>query len=270
MTAITIIVVIFAILVLLAWLALVIKPKPFPPYPQSAAPLETTSLPEGLPEPVKRYYLQIYGDRVPVITSAVISGRAKLRVSGLRFSGRFRFTHRAGQDYRHYIEATLFGYPIMKVNESYLDGHSRLEQPFGVTENEPKIDYSANLGLWAESLWLPGIYLTDSRVCWQAVDEQTAVLSVPFKEGEQTFIVRFDAQNGLMQTIEAMRYKQASDQSKYLWINQALDWQTLDGHKLPATAAVTWFDEGSPWAVFSIEQIVYNVDVDQYLLDKGL
>ena len=41
---------------------------------------------------------------------------------GTSFHTRLRFTHTAGQDYRHYIEATIFGYPLIKVNESYLDG----------------------------------------------------------------------------------------------------------------------------------------------------
>jgi hypothetical protein len=45
---------------------------------------------------------------------------------GVSLPGRFRFIHDAGKDYRHYIEVTLFGFPIMKVNEFYLDGKSRL------------------------------------------------------------------------------------------------------------------------------------------------
>lgn len=39
-----------------------------------------------------------------------------MRVGGLTFRARFRFTHKAGQDYRHYIEATIFGITILKVN----------------------------------------------------------------------------------------------------------------------------------------------------------
>jgi hypothetical protein len=46
----------------------------------------------------------------------------------------------------------VLGIPAITVNEHYLDGHSRLELPFGTVENEPKIDMAANLGLWAESI----------------------------------------------------------------------------------------------------------------------
>ena len=70
-----------------------------------------------------------------------------MRVGGLTFPGRFRFTHKAGHDYRHYIEATFLGFPILKVNESYLDGNSRLELPYGVTEGETKIAHRPLLAL---------------------------------------------------------------------------------------------------------------------------
>jgi hypothetical protein len=80
------------------------------------------TLPEDLPAPVNRFCRTVFGDRVPVIESAVISGRAKMRMFGVSFPGRFRFIHDAGVDYRQTIEVTLFGFPIMKVKEFYLDG----------------------------------------------------------------------------------------------------------------------------------------------------
>ncbi|MGI6317997.1 MAG: hypothetical protein ACOX1J_04595 [Dethiobacteria bacterium] len=46
-----------------------------------------------MPPPVERFYSRIYGDDVPVITSAVITGRVNMRpVGGITFPGRFRFT----------------------------------------------------------------------------------------------------------------------------------------------------------------------------------
>ena len=146
------------------WLGLQVKPKPFPAYPEQTPALNTVALPADLPAPVARFYETIAGNQVPVIESAVISGRGKLRVKGITFPARFRFTHIAGQGYRHYIEATVFGYPVMKVNEWYLDGQARMELPVGVIENEPKIDIAANLSLWGEAVWLPSIFVTDPRV----------------------------------------------------------------------------------------------------------
>jgi len=256
-------------LVLLAWLGLQIMPKPFAAFPQQAEVTKAVPLPDGLPAPVERFYRQVYGESVPVIESAVLTGRARMRIQRITFPARFRFTHDAGQGYRHYIEATIFGLPLMKVNEYYLDGKGRMELPFGVIENEPKVDMAANLSLWGEAVWLPSVYITDPRVRWEAVDDTTARLIVPFGDGEDAFTVTFDPQTGLMCTLEAMRYREAADEAKIPWRNEPLGWQSFHGVMIPSPAATTWLDEGTPWAVWTIEEVVYNVDVSEYIRASG-
>jgi hypothetical protein len=255
-------------LALLVWLGLRIKPAPLPAFPQQSGELETVPLPEGLPAPVERFYRQVYGESVPVIESFVVTGRARMRIMGITFPSRFRFTHIAGQGYRHYIETTLFGLPLMKVNEHYLDGVSRLELPFGVEEG-PKVDQGANLGLWAETLWLPSIFITGPRVRWEPIDEETALLIVPFGEKEQRFVARFNPETGMLHFLESMRYKGTDSERKTLWINEALQWGAVEGNTIPAVSAATWFDEGTPWAVFTVEDVRYNVDVEDYIQAKG-
>jgi len=251
------------------WLGLQVQPKPFPAYPERTPPLNAVELPADLPAPAARYYKAIIGERVPAIESAVITGRGRLRIKGIAFPARFRFIHIAGQGYRHYIEATLFGYPVMKVNEWYLDGQACMELPVGTIENEPKIDMAANLSLWGEAIWLPSIFVTDPRVRWEAVDETTARLVVPFDDGEDAFTVTFTPETGLIRALEAMRYREAADEAKIPWRNEPLGWQTFHGIMIPSPVATTWLDEGTPWAVWTIEEVVYNVDVSEYIKARG-
>ncbi|MCA9875693.1 MAG: hypothetical protein KC441_18605 [Anaerolineales bacterium] len=263
------IVVVLFILLVIGWLGLRIRPRPFASYPAQTPPLQTIPLPDDLPAPVERYFRLLYGDQIPVITSGVATGRATIRPFGVTLPARFRFIYEAGQGYRHYIEATFFGIPIMKVNEWYLDGHGRLELPFGVTEG-PHTDQGANLGLWAEAANLPALWLTDPRVHWEAVDDDTALLYVPFGDGEQQFVVRFDPDTGRLRLLEAMRYRDETS-DKILWLAGTLPGATIQaaGATLDATGAATWIDQGSPWAVFTAEEIVYNVDVQDYIQARG-
>lgn len=252
------------------WLGLRVRPKPFAPYAGQPTGLQAVQLPAGLPAPVERYYRQLYGDEVPLITSAVVSGRATIKPFGFALAARFRFVHQAGRAYRHYIEATFFGRPVFKVNEHYLDGHGRLDLPiFGSTEG-PHTDQGANLGLWAESTYLPAILITDARARWEAIDDETALLVVPFGHQEQQLVVRFDPERGRQTVMEAMRYRDETS-DKILWLAAAVPGPTVEagGAVLDAAGSATWLDQGAPWAIFTAEEIVYNADVVDYIRADG-
>jgi hypothetical protein len=256
------------VLIVLGWIGLQVQPASFPAFAQAQEKLETIPLPEGLPAPVAKFYRKLYGDNIPVIHSAVISGHAALRPVGpVSLPSRFRITHVAGQDYRHYIEATIFGFPIMKINESYIAASSRMEMPWGTTENDPGANQGANLAIWAEALWFPAILLTDPRVHWSAVDDVTATLTVPFGASSETFVARFDPQTNLLSYLESMRFK--TDQ-KILWLNEARVWGDLDGSTVLKSSAVIWMDDGKPWANFEVEEIVLNADVSKTIGRTGL
>jgi len=268
---ITLIVVsILAILILLGWLGLQIKAVPFQPYPKQPPEPEFIPLPDGLPTPVERFYKTVYGDEIPVIKTAVITGRAVLSPFGVKMPSRFIFVHNAGQDYRHYIESTWFGLPIMKVNEGYVDQRSFFESPMGNIYNDASTNQAANLAVWAEAVWFPSIWVRDVRVRWEPVDAETALLYVPFGEGEENFVVRFDPETGLLDTMEAMRYRDSGPQAKkILWITKAFQGKNFDGIYLSTAGSATWFDQGKPWAVFTLEEVKYNVDVSEYIRQRG-
>ena len=256
------------VVVSVGWFGLQPQPEPFPAVALPAGPVETVPLPEGLPAPVERFYAALYGEQVPVIDSAVITGSGTMRVAGITFPARFRFSHVSGVDYRHYIEATVFGRAVMRVDEHFLDGRATLELPFGVSSG-PNIDHGANLALWAEAVMMPSVWVTDARVRWDPVDDVTATLSVPFGATTETFTVTFDPATGLLVRMESMRFKGETDTAKTRWINEVVEWGEVGGHPVPVRATVAWADEGSPWANLTTDDVVYNADLTDYVRQNG-
>jgi hypothetical protein len=218
------------------------QPRPFPAYTAQTSPVSIAPMPDGLPAPVGRYYRLIHGDGVPVYTSAVMSGRGTLRFMGVTMPSRVRFTHDSGQGYRHYIETFFWGYPVLKVNERYLDGKGWMQLPFGVVENDPGVDSAANQGMWAETLFYPAYFLTDPRVRWQAVDTDTARLFVPYGEGEQEFTLEFDPGTGMLTRYETLRYR---DEKLGLirWWGDFTYAEDANGDPVLEKFAATWEDE---------------------------
>lgn len=256
---------------LLACLGLSLRPAPFPPYAERTPALRTVPLPAGLPKPVDRFYRKVYGEAVPVIESVVIHGRATIRpVMRIPLPARFVFIHDAGKAYRHYFEATFFTVPILKVNEGIADGKSFFEAPVGNYHDDPNTNQGANLALWAEAAWFPAIFITDARVRWAPVDDVTALLFVPYEGSMETFVVRFDPETALIDTMEAMRFREPADKAKILWITKnERGGGTIPGTPLSAVGSATWLDQGKPWATFRLEDVVYNVDASTYVRGRG-
>jgi hypothetical protein len=253
----------------LGWLGLQVKPRSFAPHSERTPEVKTIPLPAGLPAPVERFYKTVYGDQIPVIETAVIKGRATMN-PGVTMPARFLFVHNAGKDYRHYFEATWFGLPIMKVQERFIEGKSLFELPFATYDNDASINQGANLAVWAEATWFPSIWVTDPRVRWAPVDDNTALMYVPFGDDEENFVMRFNPQTGLLDSMEAMRYRDAGDQAKkILWITRSEPGPTINGTPLSAVGSAIWLDQGRPWATFFLEDVVYNVDVSEYIRQKG-
>jgi hypothetical protein len=67
-----------------------------------------------------------------------------------------------------------------------------------------------------------------------------------------------------------MRFREAGQgRQKILWITRNDPGQMIPGTKLSAVGSATWLDQGKPWAVFTLEEVNYNVDVSEYIRQKG-
>ena len=71
---------------------------------------------------------------------------------------------------------------------------------------------------------------------------------------------------GLLDSMEAMRFRDSGGQAKkILWITRSEEGKNFDGTKLSAVGSAAWLDQGIPWAVFTLEEGKYNVDVREYI-----
>jgi hypothetical protein len=270
MKIVYVIILIIVVLIVTAWLGLQVKPKPFAFPDLKEGPVAAVPLPTGLPEPVDRFYRTVYGDQLPVIKTVVITGRARIKPFGIWLPARFVFVHSAGKDYRHYFEAMIFGIPFLKINEGIISGRSFFESPMGNINNDPNTNQGANLALWAEAIWFPSIWVTDPRTRWQAVDDNTALLFVPYEKETENFLVRFNPQTHLVDLMESMRYRDAGEgKHKILWIARNVGEAMFPGTKINSEGSATWLDQGTPWAYFTAVEMKYNVDSADYIRRRG-
>ena len=254
----------------IGFLGLHIKPNSFPAYSANPQDVESVPLPADLPEPVNRYYRTLYGDKIPVIETVVIQGQAIMKpFLNLSLPARFVFVHNAGKDYRHYFEATFFGIPLLKIDEGYINSESFFESPMATNSNEEKMNQGANLALWAEAIWFPSVWITDPNTHWEPVDEFTALLYVPFEDEEENLLFRFNPETGLIDTIEAMRYRDiGEDDPKILWICRNENRKSGQSDLISVGSAM-WLDQGEPWAYFYVEELTINDDITVFLNQHG-
>ena len=264
MKRLLIIVAILAVIIAIIGLGFQIKPRHFKALSQPQPELETIEIPGGLPKPVVTFYRTIYGEKAPLIDSVVIIGHGRVRPFGIWLPTRFAIIHNAGKDYRHYFEATFFGIPVLKINEGYIDGQSFFESPMGTYYNDANSNQGANLALWAEGAWFPSLWISDPRAHWQAIDDTTAALFVPYEKSEENFIVRFNPQSGLVDLMEVMRYRSPNDTKKILWLTNEV--KLADGSSI---SYATWLDDGKPWAEFVIDDMRFNLDVSGLIRARG-
>ncbi len=251
------------------WLGLQVQARSFETV-EAGRDLGTRPLPTDLPAPVARFARAIFGgDELPVVESALLAGRAQLRFNGLGLNTRFKFSHLAPNHYYHYIQAAWFGLPVATINERYLDGQGIMDIPGLHVENDSNISHAANQGFWSEALaWSPSFVFSDARVRWEAIDDTSARMIVPDADAEEHFLVRFDTQTGLMTEVSTERYQDPAPAPRRRWTNRVVEWGTFNGVRVPVRAETQW-DDDPPWALWHIEQVVYNLPVTNRLHQFG-
>jgi hypothetical protein len=262
--------VVFALIIALGWLGFRVPSSAFPaPDTSQAAPLTTQPIPQDLPVPVERFARAVYGDALPSAQSAMISGHAEVTINGITMPARFRFYYDMGHGHYHDIQVTWYSTPIMAIHERYLDGQAIIDIPIiGRTENRPHTNAASNQGFWAELIaWMPALAISDPRVRWEAIDDNSARMIVPNAAAEEAFTLTFDPTTGYLDTLTAQRYQDESNERRH-WEPRALEWRLVNGTPTMARSSIRW-DEDAPWVIWEIDHIAFNVDVTTRLAHFG-
>ncbi len=83
-------------------------------------------------------------------------------------------------------------------------------------------------------------------------------------------MLRFHPQTGLIDTMEAIRYRNTGEgKSKILWICRNESRNLEAGSKIISVGSAMLLDQGKPWAYFNVEELIYNADVSTYIHQGG-
>jgi hypothetical protein len=269
----TVVISIFGIAVIfmgIIWLGFQIEPKSFSAHPEKMKEAGAIIVPTNIPKPVMRYYEAAAGSHVSEVRSAVVWGKAKLRINGIWMPVRFKAYYLPGQAFLRYLEVTWFGKTIIKVSDSYMNGEGvmKIEGLLNMKETGEKIDQGQNLAMWGETVFIPSFVIADTRAHWEAVDNDSVRLVVPYGEQNDSLDFKFDPKTGLIKQISTMRYK-GQNEEKTPWQINITEWMTSHYVKIPSRYTLTWEDEGSPWSYWTVEGVEYNIDIADNLSVGG-
>lgn len=264
------------VLVGVVTLGFAIPPRPYRPHLARSSPGEPRPLPLDLPTPVRRHFIEMSGETLPEMQTAVIWGRGRAKIRGVWLPLRFKTWYQVGRGFYTRMEITWFLRPVMRSIESYRDGQG-MRSVGGNEERGPHIDQANRMLLWANSLWMPAALVQEPNARWEPVDEVTARLV--FREGQEqdSLLFHFDPLNGCVTHITGSRYgtdlREDADEpggedrrpEKEDWRMDLLAWKVFQDLNLPCHTSVSWGEAGSPWSYWNVDGVVYNVSVADHL-----
>lgn len=243
--------------------------RPYRPHHEPSRPGPPARFRPDLPPPVARHFHETLGQTPPRIHTAVVWGRARIHLRGLWLPARFKAWYRAGRDYFRAFEITFYTRPFLRGNDFWIDGQGLFEIG-GEADVGREVNQDQVLSLWAQTVWMPSVFVHDPAIRWEPVDDLTARLVVPvpasgdLPASEDSLLAYFDPDTACMTHFSALR-RRSAEGGKEHWRMDLLEWKRFEGLRIPCRVAVAWGETGSPWSYWNVEGVAYNVAVSEKL-----
>jgi hypothetical protein len=114
----------------------------------------------------------------------------------------------------------------------------------------------------------PAVFVTDKRLRWEAINNTSARLYIPYGEQEQELVFTFAPDGSAIERIETLRYKDPGGGQQRWWGETSPGSERLGQPSLQHWE-INWEGENGPWLVAEVEDILFNADLDQYIQQKG-
>lgn len=261
------------VVVLLGLAGLRIQPRVRKPELQAAEEAPRIPLPLDIPEPLRTYIKNQFGETIPQPTSVTVWGNGQMigpKLPGISNSWipmSWTLYLVPGQAFVWHTNLSWFGITFLRGGDELRKGHGRFMMGNTVLEKH-NLDLSEDTILWLHSLlFAPTALLNDPRLRWEAVDEHSVRLIAPYaKDGTRAYKLCFDEQ---MQLIRIETQRTTTRDAR------VLDFQmetgpvvSLDeGIKIPGSMTAAW--ENDPYQRYTIQGISYRMSIDEEI-ERGL
>jgi hypothetical protein len=212
---------------------------------------------EGLPAPVRRYFLTVLPDRSPLIAAATLIQTGTFNLSETAdqwkpFTATHRvITRRPGFDWDARI-GMLPGLWV-RVHDAYIAGEGRLHAAiYGLItkaslRDTDELARGELMRFFMEAPWYPTALLPSEGVVWTGVDEHSANATLIDGNHTITLLFRFDAAGLIIWALAAARnHGIGADAVAMPWQGRFWSYATRDGVLIPLKAEVEWLTPAGP------------------------
>jgi hypothetical protein len=248
------------------------KPKVRKPELEPIEPPEMIPLPEDLPSPLRRYLQMSFGDQVPLPATAVAWGLGKPigrkfgRLGPLWMPSYWALYLIPGKEFVYRLTVTWFGRRMLQGGDELRQGYGRFIMNKDRLENA-NINKSEWVMMWMYTiLAAPTAILADPNNTWEAVDDQTVRLSVPYRDGERwDFTLLFDSESGQLTGVDTLRVA-SRDGKKTPYQFRLGEYDKLGPGILPGLMQAAWENEN--YIINNLSGVRYNVNIAE-VMEEG-